>query len=138
MSAKDRIDDAVKNALIKDGWDIVADPYPIQYKEVRLLADLAGEKGIAATKEEQKVVIEVKSFVGRSPMRKFQTALGQYLIYRTFIEQTHADYQIYLAVNQDIYDQFFQQIAIQLILTTYQVLLLIFDLNTEEVRRWIN
>ena len=138
MSAKDRIHNAVKNALIKEGWDIVADPYPIQYKEVRLLADLAGEKGIAATKEEQKVVIEVKSFVGRSPMREFQTALGQYLIYRTFIEQTHADYKIYLAVNQDIYDQFFQQIAIQLILTTYQVLLLIVDLNTEEVRRWID
>ncbi|WP_232225304.1 XisH family protein [Dactylococcopsis salina] len=110
----------------------------MQYKEVRLLADLAGEKAIAATKEEQKVVIEVKSFVGRSPMREFQTALGQYLIYRTFIEQTHADYKIYLAVNQDIYDQFFQQIAIQLILTTYQLLLLIVDLNTEEVRRWIN
>jgi len=138
MSAKDRIHNAVKNALIKDGWDIVADPYPIQYKEVRLLADLAGEKGIAATKEEQKVVIEVKSFVGRSPMREFQTALGQYLIYRTFIEQTHADYKIYLAINQDIYDQFFQQIAIQLILTTYQVLLLIVDLKTEEVRRWID
>ena len=138
MSAKDRIHDAVKNALIKDGWDIIADPYPIQYKEIRLLADLAGEKGIAATKEEQKVVIEVKSFVGRSPMREFQTALGQYLIYRTFIEQMHADYQIYLAVNQDIYDQFFQQIAIQLILKTYQVLLLIIDLSTEEVRRWIN
>ena len=44
-------------------------------------------------------MIEVKSFVGRSPMREFQTALGQYLIYRTFIEQTHADYKIYLAVN---------------------------------------
>ena len=83
-------------------------------------------------------MIEVKSFVGRSPVREFQTALGQYLIYRTFIEQTHADYQIYLAVNQDIYDQFFQQIAIHLILTTYQVLLLIVDLNTEEVRRWID
>ncbi len=29
MPAKDIYHDAVKNALIKDGWTITADPYPI-------------------------------------------------------------------------------------------------------------
>jgi hypothetical protein len=32
--------DAVKNALIKDGWTITADPYVIAYEDVTLFADL--------------------------------------------------------------------------------------------------
>ena len=39
---------AVKNALIKDGWTIIADPYTIRYKDAELFADLAAEKPIAA------------------------------------------------------------------------------------------
>lgn len=81
MPAKDAYRDAVKNTLIKDGWTIMFDPYFIRYAEVRLVADLAGEKSIAAAKENRQIVIEVKSFLGRSPMREFETALGQYFIY---------------------------------------------------------
>lgn len=32
MPAKDLYHDAVKSALIKDNWAIIADPYHIQYK----------------------------------------------------------------------------------------------------------
>ena len=42
MPAKDVYHDPVKNALIKNGWIITADPYPIKYEEVKLFADLAG------------------------------------------------------------------------------------------------
>jgi len=79
MAAKDTYHQAVKNALIRDGWTITFDPYPIKYEEVKLLADLAGEKTISATREGKKIVVEIKSFLGRSPMREFETALGQYL-----------------------------------------------------------
>jgi hypothetical protein len=33
MPAKDIYHDAVKNALIEDGWTITADPYKIKYKD---------------------------------------------------------------------------------------------------------
>ncbi len=46
--AKDIIHDAVKNALIKDGWTITHDPFTIAYEEVSLSADLAAERPIAA------------------------------------------------------------------------------------------
>jgi hypothetical protein len=69
MPAKDIYHDAVKAALIKDGWTITADPYPIKYEEIKLFADLAGEKTISASREEQQIVVEIKSFLGRSPMR---------------------------------------------------------------------
>jgi len=41
MSAKDILHDAVKNALIKDGWTITADPYSIRYEDKTVFADLA-------------------------------------------------------------------------------------------------
>ncbi|WP_016949742.1 XisH family protein [Anabaena sp. PCC 7108] len=136
MPAKNIYHDAVKNALIKDGWTITFDPYPIKYEEVKLLADLAGEKTISATREGQKIVIEIKSFLSRSPMREFETALGQYLIYQTFLSLTHPEYKVYLAISEKIYEKFFKQVAIELILQKYQISLLVVDINKEEIIKW--
>ena len=66
MPAFDLYHDAVKQALIKEGWTITADPYRIQFQELDLYADLAAELPIAAERQGQKIVVEVKSFVGRS------------------------------------------------------------------------
>ena len=48
MPAKDTYHNAVKNALLKDGWTITADPYFIKYEDAELYADIATEKPIAA------------------------------------------------------------------------------------------
>jgi XisH protein len=39
MPAKDIYHDAVKNAILKDGWTVAADPYYIVYKKLRLIVD---------------------------------------------------------------------------------------------------
>ncbi len=67
-----------------------------------------------------------------SPMREFETALGQYLIYQTFLSITHPSHTVYLAISHRIYEKFFTQIAIQLILKKYQVLLPIVDINNDK------
>ena len=41
MPAADIIHDAVKNALVKDGWIITDDPYTIKYEDLTLFADWA-------------------------------------------------------------------------------------------------
>ncbi|MBN4005979.1 XisH family protein [Nostoc sp. LPT] len=138
MPAKDVYHDAVKNALIKDGWIITADPYPIKYEEVKLFADLAGEKTIAASREGKQIVIEIKSFLSRSPMRDFETALGQYLIYKAFLSLEYPEKQLYLAIGEIIYEDFFQKVAIKLILTKYQVSLLAVNMNHQEIVKWIS
>ena len=66
MPAKDPYHHAVKNALLKDCWTITADPYLIKYEDAELYADLAAEKLIAAERQGQKIVVEIKSFIGRS------------------------------------------------------------------------
>ena len=48
--AKDIIHNAVKNALINDGWIITADPYRIKAGGIQVYADLAADRPIAAEK----------------------------------------------------------------------------------------
>jgi CRISPR/Cas system-associated exonuclease Cas4 (RecB family) len=138
MPAKDLYHDAVKAALIKDGWIILADPYRIQYKDVDLYADLAAERPIAAEREGQKIVVEIKSFVGRSPMTDFQNAVGQYAVYRSLIQATEPTYQLYLAIDDITYENFFKREGIAFIIRTSQIFLLVVNIDLQEIVQWIS
>jgi hypothetical protein len=138
MPAKDLYHDAVKAALIKDGWLILADPYRIQYKDVDLYADLAAERPIAAEREGQKIVVEIKSFVGRSPMTDFHNAVGQYAVYRSLIQATEPDYQLYLAIDDITYENFFKREGIAFVTRTSQIFLLVVDIEQQEIVQWIS
>ncbi len=129
---------SVKKALIKDGWTITADPYTIKYKDAELFADLAAEKLIAAEQNKRKIVVEVKSFLSTSLFRDFEMALGQYILYRNFITLTEPEAQLYLAVSEQAYENFFKRDSIQEIVKLNQILLIIFDIDKEEILQWLN
>lgn len=138
MPKLDIIHDAVKNALIKDGWIITDDPYIIQYGRTTLYADLGAERPIAAERDGQKLVIEVKSFIGASKIQDLKEALGQYDIYRYLLEEIAPERKLYVAVSTVAYKSFFSQDVIQLILKKHQLPLIVVDTETEEIRQWIN
>lgn len=71
-------------------------------------------------------------------MRDFETALGQYLIYKALLAVEKPEQQLYLAIGQTVYEDFFQQVAIKLILETYDVSLLVVNLEQEEILQWIS
>ncbi|MCP4111889.1 MAG: XisH protein [Desulfobacteraceae bacterium] len=137
--AKDIIHNAVKNALIKDGWIITDDPFRIIYEEFELFADLAAERTpIVAKKDGQKIVVEIKTFGGRSFVKDLQQALGQYTIYRDLMELTGAENELYLAISEFVYNEFFMQRATQAIVQRHQLLLIVVNIEREEIVRWIN
>ncbi|GAX38071.1 fdxN element excision controlling factor protein [Nodularia sp. NIES-3585] len=81
MSAKDIFHNTVKVALEKDGWQITHDPLSFQLSEqIRIRIDLGAQKLIAAEKDQQKIAVEVKSFIGMSAISEFHTAVGQFLV----------------------------------------------------------
>jgi hypothetical protein len=41
MPRYDLYHEPVKRALVKDGWSITDDPFTLEYKELRVLADIA-------------------------------------------------------------------------------------------------
>jgi hypothetical protein len=138
MPAKDIYHNEVKNALLKDGWTITADPYFIKYEDAELYADLAAEKPIAAQRQGQKIVVEIKSFVGRSLMYDFHGALGQYMVYRNLIQLTEPEYKLYLAIDDLVYKNFFQRKSIQLITKGNKLLLIVVEMEKEEILQWID
>ncbi len=137
MPAKDIYHDAVKNALIKDGWRITADPYFIIYKKLRLVADLGAERSLAAEKGDDKIVIEVKSFINPSFIYDLERAVGQYIIYRNFLKKTAPDHQIYLAITQLVYQANFDE-TIQIIIDENKLKLIVINPVKEIIKKWIN
>jgi XisH protein len=136
MPAIDKIHNAVRNALIKDGWLVTHDPYVIQFEEITLFADLAAERALAVERAGRKIVVEVKSFSGASPVQDLKMALGQYDLYRGFIELTDPERELYLAISDSTYRSVFAQRAIQVIVQRYQLPLIVVDIQTEEVVTW--
>ena len=137
--AKDVFHEQVKNALIKDGWNITHDPLTIRISEaVKLQIDLAAENAIAAERDSEKIAVEIKSFVGDSDISAFHTALGQYLNYCQALEEQEPDRIVYLAIPWETYQDFFQLPFIQRALRRNQVKLIIYDPKLEEIKQWIN
>lgn len=63
MPAKDKFHEAVKNALVHDGWTITHDPLRLRLGKRKLFVDLGAEKLLSAEKDQQKIAVEVKSFL---------------------------------------------------------------------------
>jgi len=134
--AKDLFHQAVKTALTKDGWTITSDPLIIRIDRIKLEVDLAAEKVFAAEKDGQKIAVEVKSFINPSTINDFHAALGQFLNYRTALQITEPLRILYLAVSIDIFNTFFQERFIQIVIKQYDLKLLAYDPNLEEVIKW--
>lgn len=138
MPAKDLFHEAVRNGLIKDGWTITDDPLTFRIDGINISIDLGAEKIIGAVKDGKKIAVEIKSFISPSPLTDFQTALGQFLTYRLFLEQEEPDREIYLAVPEDTYNFFFQKDIIQKSIEINGLKIIVYDSLSEEIDLWIN
>lgn len=76
MTAKDIYHDTVRNALIKNGWQITHDPLVLKWGSKDLYVDLGAERLLAAEKSGQKIAVEVKSFVSPSEVDDLKNAVG--------------------------------------------------------------
>ena len=138
MSAKDKFHYIVKTALQNDGWIITDDPLYINFGGVQMYVDLGAEKLIAAEKNGDKIAVEIKSFIGTSAISDFHTAFGQFLNYRTALREKDSERALYLAVNIETYNDFFMLPFTQLQIKEYQLKIIIYDVDTEEIVRWQN
>ncbi len=135
--ARDIFHNAVRQALIRDGWTITADPFTLSVEGIKMQIDLGAERLIAATKADECIAVEVKSFVGASALSEFHTALGQYLNYRLALSSQPVHRKLYLAIPEDTYTSFFQLAFPQRVLAEYELSLLIYDSQQELLIEWI-
>ncbi len=122
----------------KGRWRISRDPLELEWEEIKVKIDLAAERLIAAERGEEKIAVEIKSFISPSPISDFHTALGQFLNYRIMLEVNEPDRLLYLAVPLDTYDTFFQSRFAQVALGRHHLKLIVYDPIAEEIVQWIS
>jgi hypothetical protein len=135
---RDLYHDAVKQALVKDGWTITDDPFKMKFGAFRLYADLGAEKMVAAEKAGRRIVVEIKVFTGPSRIADLQQAVGQYGVYHSALKRMSPPRELFLAVSREVHEEFFREAPIQAVVADYEIKLLVFDPDQREVVQWIN
>ncbi|MFN9560796.1 MAG: element excision factor XisH family protein [Dolichospermum sp.] len=64
--------------------------------------------------------------------------IGNRCIYLYLLEATAPDRKLYIAISETAYKSFFTQDVIQLILNRHQLPVIVVDIETEEIKQWIN
>lgn len=139
MSRRDKVHQALVNALRADGWEITHDPLQLTYDDQDVFVDIGAERSpIAAEKAGQKIAAEIKSFLNRSAIYDFETALGQYEIYRILLRRREPERELYLAVPDRAYRGFLARPFGQFIIEGANIKVIVFDEKTERIVKWIN
>ena len=138
MPAKDIYHDTVRAALIKDGWLISKDPFKLTFGGRNLYVDLGAEKLFGAEKGEQKIAVEIKSFLDPSPINDLEKALGQYKLYSQILEDVEPDRMLYLAIANIVFEDFFSEPICQLVIRKNNLKLIIFEPSKQEIVLWTN
>jgi XisH protein len=136
MPAKDRFHNAVRNALVKDGWTITDDPFTISWHDRKMYADLAAEQFLAAERSNRRIAVEIKSFLGKSLLDDLEKALGQFILYRTVLEKLEPDREMLLAIPYDVAVVFDEPLG-RLLLESNLVRAFSFDPVNEVIVQWI-
>jgi hypothetical protein len=137
MPKRDVFHDAVKQALIKDGWTITHDPYPLQFGEHRLFVDLGAEAPIAAEKDGRKIAVEIKGFTGASEMTDLERALGQFVLYQFLLSGKEPERLLFLAVPEDVYTALLDTAPGRDLVAAYTLRLVAYDADSEVITQWI-
>jgi XisH protein len=136
--AKDLYHGTVRIALEKDGWTITRDPLTLRIGKRDVFVDLGAEKLIAAQREGKKIAVEIKSFISKSFIQDLENALGQYILYLKVLSKLDPERLLYLAVEQQVYINFFSEEIVQILLEDSLTRLIIFDSIQEIVTKWID
>ncbi len=137
MSKRDRLHQALRQTLEKDGWTITADPLILTLEEAVLRADLGAEKPFSAEKEGRKIAIELKEFTAISGISELEKTMGQIQLYQWALEVQEPDRLLFLAVSQRTYLKYFQKALFRLVVQRNKINLLVYDPDSEVIVEWI-
>ncbi|KHG39916.1 MULTISPECIES: XisH family protein [Nostocales] len=137
MAAKDRFHAVVRIALEKEQWQITDDPLRLEVGGTKFEIDLGAQQLLAAERDQEKIAVEIKTFLSDSPLTDYHAALGQFLNYRLALEISDPTRILYLAVPVVAYETFFKREFAQISLERYQIKQIIYDPIQEVIVQWI-
>lgn len=108
----------------------------------RALVDLGASKAalespvIGAALDERLIAVEVKGFRPGFELVDLERAIGQYAIYKSWMQRTDPERMLYLAVSWQAYETIFQDESSRVLLMDYQIHLVVVDLAQERIVLW--
>ena len=136
MSRRDVYHDYVKQALVREGWQITHDPLAFK-SDPALSTDLGAERPIAASRGNKKIAVEIKSFLKGSQVSELEKAMGQYELYRWLLQEVEPDRTLYVAVPVHAYEGIFSQAIGKMVLDKLQMRLIVYPMSGEGALLWI-
>lgn len=137
MAAMDFFHHIVREVLINDGWTITDDPLKVTYGKADYKIDLGAERVIAATKENEQIAVEIKTFGEPSFVYAFHAALGQYINYKRGLRKTGKPHILFLAVSVDVYELQFDRLVVQDAIEEDDLKIIVFNPETKQIEKWI-
>lgn len=137
MPAKDTYHEAVRNALIRDGWIITHDPYTLAFGSRYVFVDIGAERTLAAERKGERIAVEVKSFVGSSDLNDLEMAIGQYAFYRSLLSRADPGRTLFLAVTVDVYEETFTEPIARPPIEDLRIAMFTFDPSEGRIVRWM-
>lgn len=135
--AKDRYHKPVREALESEGWTITHDPFRIKFGDKKIEIDLGAERLIAAERGTEKIAVEVKSFLSKSIMYELHEAVGQFVNYRILLGMKKEARDLFIALPEDIFDQFFGDEFGQTLLRELSMKLIVYKPDSKLIVKWI-
>lgn len=108
----------------------------IRFEDLTVYADLGAERILAAEKDNQQIVVEIKVFGGVSTISEFEKALGQYNLYRSLMKKLGIVRELYLAVSDEIYKEFFERVSIKFVIEEQDIKIFVFNPKEEVIILW--
>lgn len=136
MAKRDIFHNSVRIALEKEGWTITDDPLRIDWGGATIKIDLGAERLLAAERDNEKIAVEIKSFISNSPISEFHTALGQFIGYRRVLRDEEPDRKLFLGVPIDVYEEFLATEYAQSLMEEEGVTLVVYDPINEVIIKW--
>lgn len=136
MPARDHLHEHVRRALIRDGWTITHDPLHLRWGKKDLYVDLGAERFLGAERAGVKIAVEIKSFANPSLMDALEKALGQFVLYDDILERVEPTRTLYLAVDDAVHHEVFEDPVGELLLSKGRLRLLVFNTEDEVIERW--
>ncbi|MEM8527093.1 MAG: element excision factor XisH family protein [Bacteroidota bacterium] len=134
---RDKIHDAIRRAFEKAGWNVVKDPFNVTLKGATIGIDLAVEKVIEFAKEEERVLVEIKTLEKKSILYEFYSVYGQYSFYEYWISKKGINQPLYLAVSVEAYNRISKLRALKEWIEDQEINFVIVDVIKERIVKWI-
>lgn len=134
--ARDKYHDIVISALESDGWEITDDPLKIETGDRTIQIDLGAERIIGAEKGGEKIAVEIKSFLGLSPLNDFYNALGQFNFYQLALEKVEPKRVLFLAVPHITYNSFFNETLTKEAIKRFNIRIIVYHIKQAIIIKW--